>query len=347
MAQKKAHEVDSWLRQPDPRASIVLFYGPDRGLVSERARAFVERADFDAEDPFSCVRLDAAEVEATPGRLLEEAATVPMFSARRLIWIRGAGTHKHLADEVKALAATPPPDAMILIEAGELKKGAALRSAVEAGPAAMALPCYADEARSIDGLIDEMLSREKLSIGMEARQLLRASLGGDRLATRSEIEKLALYCHGKGEIGPQDVAAMTGDVSALNIDQAVDAVLTGKAEAFDASFARLLSSGVQPFLVLAAAQRQFQALSLMRGEMDKSGRPAGAVVAAARPPVFFSRRKLVESTLQRWTGPALLRALERLQAAILLTRQRPDLATATARQALIALVVEAARAARR
>lgn len=347
MAQKKAHEVDSWLRRPDPQASIVLLYGPDRGLVSERARTFVDRAGLDADDPFSCVRLDAAEVEAAPGRLLEEAGTVPMFSARRLIWIRGAGAHKHLADEVKALASAPPPDALILIEAGDLKKGAALRSAAENGAAAMALPCYADEARSIDGLIDEVLSREKLSINMEARQMLRASLGGDRLATRSEIEKLALYCHGSSEIGPEDVAAMTGDVSALNIDQAVDAVLTGRADAFDASFARLLSSGVQPFLVLAAAMRQFQTLSLMRGEMEASGKPAGAVVAAARPPVFFGRRKLVEAALQRWSAPALARALDRLQSAILLTRQRPDLAAATARQALIALVVEAARAARR
>ncbi len=40
MAQKKAHEVDAWLKRPDPRAQIVLIYGPDRGLVSERARAF-------------------------------------------------------------------------------------------------------------------------------------------------------------------------------------------------------------------------------------------------------------------------------------------------------------------
>ncbi len=346
MAQKKAHEVDSWLAKPDPAISIVLVYGPDRGLVAERAALFVERAGLDTNDPFSSLRVDAAELEASPGRLLDEAATVPMFSARRLIWVKGAGAHKQLAAEVKALVAEPPRDSLVVIEAGELKKGAALRTAVEGGAGAMALPCYVDEGKAIDAVIDGIVAREGLAIGLEARQALRANLGGDRLATRSEVEKLALYCRGSGEIRLEDVRAMTGDVSGLGIDDAVDAVLAGNGATFDASFTRLVSAGNHPFLVLAAAMRQFHSLQLLRGEMDAAGKPASAVVASARPPVFFSRRRLVEAALQRWSGAAIARALERLHAAVLLTRQRPDLAAATARQALIALLVESARGGR-
>lgn len=346
MAQKKAHEVDGWLRRPDPETRIVLIYGPDRGLVAERAQAFVKQAGLDADDPFSSIRLDASEVDASPGRLIDEAGTVPMFSSRRLIWIKGAGTHKHLADEVKTLTSAPPQDSIIVIEAGDLKKSAPLRSVVEGAFCAMALPCYADEGRSIDGVIDEILAREKMTIALDARQALKANLGGDRLASRSELEKLALYCHGQSEITLDDVTAMIGDVSGLSIDTAVDAVLAGNSETFDTTFSRLVSSGSHPFLVLAAAMRQFNQLLALRGDMETNGRPAAAAVAGARPPVFFTRRKLIENSLQRWSAPALSRALERLQAAILLTRQRPDLATATARQALIALLVESARARR-
>ncbi len=346
MAQKKAHEVDNWLRRPDPETRLVLIYGPDRGLVSERARAFVSQAGLNAEDPFSSVRLDASEIEASPGRLTDEAGTVPMFSDQRLIWIKGAGTHKQLADEVKALAETPPRDAVIVIEAGDLKKGAALRTSVENAPRAMALPCYADEGRSIDAVIEEILAREGMTIGMDARQMLRASLGGDRLASRSEIEKLVLYCQGNSEIGVDDVTAMIGDVSARNVDTVIDAVLTGNPAAFDTSFSRLVEAGTHPFLMLSGAMRQFQQLQALRSQMDEGRKPAAAAVAAARPPVFFSRRKLVEMALQRWNGAAIARALDRLQSAVLLTRRRPDLSAATARQALIALLVESARGSR-
>jgi len=346
MAQKKAHEVDAWLRRPDPLVRIVLIYGPDRGLVSERAKAFAAGTGLDSDDPFSSVRLDAGEIENDPGRLVSEANTVPMFSQQRLVWIKGAGAQKQLAEEVKELVSQPPRDALILIEAGDLKKGVALRTVVENGPGAMALPCYADEGRSIDAVIDDVLARDNLTISLDARHALRANLGGDRLATRGEIEKLALYCHGRGEITVDDVTAMIGDVSALSVDDAVDSVLTGNTSGFDESFTRLVSSGSHPFVVLGGAMRQFQLLRLMRREMDKAGKPAAAVVASARPPVFYARKRLVETALQRWSGMAIGRALERLHAAVLLTRRRPDLTEATARQALMALAIEAARSSR-
>lgn len=346
MAQKKAHEVDAWLRRPDPATRIVLIYGPDRGLVSERARAFASGSGLDADDPFSSVRLDAGEIDADPGRLVSEAHTVPMFSDRRLVWIKGAGAQKQLAEEVKELVGQPPRDSLVLIEAGDLKKGVALRTVVENAAGAMALPCYADEGRSIDAVIDDVLAREQLTIGLEARHALRANLGGDRLATRGEIEKLALYCHGRGEVTVEDVNALIGDVSGLSVDDAVDAVLTGNGAAFDEGFTRLVSSGSHPFVVLSASMRQFQTLRLMRHEMDRAGKPASAVVASARPPVFYARKRLVENALQRWSALAIGRALDRLHAAVLLTRRRPDLTEATARQALMALAIEAARSSR-
>ncbi|RWB96656.1 MAG: DNA polymerase III subunit delta, partial [Mesorhizobium sp.] len=58
MAQKKGYEVDSWLARPDPRISVVLLYGPDRGLVAERAKAFAGKTGLSLDDPFSVVRLD-------------------------------------------------------------------------------------------------------------------------------------------------------------------------------------------------------------------------------------------------------------------------------------------------
>ncbi|MER9213981.1 DNA polymerase III subunit delta [Mesorhizobium sp. M0663] len=347
MAQKKAYEVDAWLAKPDPRVSIVLLYGPDRGLVAERAKAFAGKTGLPLDDPFSVVRLDGSEVDRDEGRLLDEARTVPMFSERRLLWVRNAGAQKALADDVKALTSEPARDAIILIEAGDLKKGVGLRAVVEAADNAMALPCYADEARDIDTVIDDELRKAGMSMTLEARQALRRNLGGDRLASRGEIEKLVLYAHGQAEIGLDDVKATSGDVSGLSFDAAVDALLEGRIADFDTAFTRHCQSGGQPFLVLSSAMRQLQAIQAMRGLMDAGGRNAASVVAAARPPVFFSRRKLVEKALERWSSEALGRALARLQTAVLQTRRRPDLSVALARQALLGIAVESARLAQR
>jgi len=346
MAQKKAYEVDGWLARPDPRFLLVLIYGPDHGLVAERGRAFAEKTGLPLDDPFSVVRLDAGEAERDSGRLLDEARTVPMFSDRRLLWLRNAGAQKGLADDVKALLAEPPRDAIVLIEAGDLRKGAPLRTAVEAAADAMALPCYADGGRDLDALIDRELGRAGMTMTLDARQALRRNLGGDRLASVGEIEKLALYAHGAGEITLDDVLALAGDVSGQSFDDVVDAVLEGRIADFDSSFTRQCQAGGHPFLALSGAMRQFQALHAMRGALDAGGRNAASVVATQRPPVFFARRKVMEKALERWNGPALERALARLQGAVLQTRRRPDLQEPAARQALLAIAVESARLAR-
>jgi len=343
MAQKKGYEVDSWLAKPDPSMAIVLLYGPDRGLVTERAKAFATKTGLPLDDPFSVVKLDGAEVDRDQGRLLDEARTVPMFSDRRLLWVRNASGQKALADDIKALTTEPARDAIILIEAGDLKKGTGLRAIVEAAGNAMALPCYADEARDLDTVIDDELRKAGMSMTLDARQALRRNLGGDRLASRGEIEKLVIYAHGRKEIGLDDINAMSGDVSGASFDDAVDAVLDGKVGDFDIAFSRHCQSGGHPFVILSSAMRQLQAIQVMRAQMDSGGRNAASVVAGARPPVFFTRRKLVEKTLERWNVDALSRALGRLQTAVLQTRKRPDLSEALARQALLGIAIESAR----
>ncbi len=342
MAQKKAYEVQGWLNRPDPKTAIVLLYGPDRGLVSERAKAFAEKTGVPLDDPFSVVRLDAAEADQQ-GRLLDEALTVPMFAAQRLLWLRNVGAQKNIADDVKVLCADTPKDAIILIEAGELKKGAGLRSAVEASPSAIALPCYGDESRDLDQLIDQVLGEQNIRIGLDARAALKRSLGGDRLASRGELQKLALYATDKGEVTVDDVRLLTGDVSEQSLDDAIDAVLEGRVRDFDAMFQRHAQAGGQTFLALSGMSRQLLALQLMRADLDAGKRGAGEIIAAARPPIFFSRKKTMELALRRFSAPFLTRALERLHAAVLQTRRRPDLAAAVTRQALLAIAIESAR----
>jgi DNA polymerase-3 subunit delta len=346
MAQKKAFEVDRWLSRPEPSFRLVLIYGPDRGLVSERARAFAVKTGLPLDDPFAVVRLEAGELEQQPGRLEDEARTVPMFAENRLIWVSNAGAQKNLAADVKRLVDSPPADAIILIEAGELKKNAALRTAVEGASAAMALPCYADDARAIDALIDEELSKAGMAIGIEARQALKSSLGGDRLASRGEVAKLLLYCLGKEQVEMEDVLATIGDVSASSNDDAIDAMLLGKSAELDLALARHASAGGQPFQMLASAIRQFQSLQTMRDTMERKGQSAAAAVQSARPPVFFARKKAVETSLERFDADAIARALDRLREAVLQTRRRPDLAKPVVERTLLALALEGRRSRR-
>ena len=88
MVALRGREIDAFLARPDPGRPIILLYGPDAGLVRERADALLASAVDDPSDPFSLVRLDGDELSAEPSRLVDEALTIPLFGGRRAIRIR-------------------------------------------------------------------------------------------------------------------------------------------------------------------------------------------------------------------------------------------------------------------
>jgi DNA polymerase III subunit delta len=343
MTELKAKDVDSYLRRA-PSHAIVLVYGPDRGLVSERASHIAKQSGVALDDPFSAVRLDATEIDADPPRLADEAATISMFGGKRLIWVKGTGGPKFVS-AVTSLCENPPQDALVLIEAGELKKDSGLRKAAEKAASAVTLPCYPDEGRGVETLIDDMLNQHRLSIDIDARQWLKARLGGDRLASRSELEKLALYVKGQSKITLEDARESAGDVSALSIDAVIEAVMTGNASAADAAFSKLVTGKQPPTLVLSALIRQLQSLLPMRESMERDSKSISTLVANMRPPLFGPRKTFMEQALANWPLDSIGRALERLASVTLEARRKSALEDEIIRFALLGLAGEAKRAA--
>jgi len=184
----RGKEIDAFLARPDPGRPIVLLYGPDAGLVRERADALLASAVDDPNDPFSMVKLDGDELSAEPSRLVDEAMTIPLFGGRRAIRVR-AGS-RSFASGIDVLAASPLKDCRVVIEAGELRPESPLRKACERAKTAVAIACYPDGERDIARLIDDEMRAANLRIAPDARASLASLLGGDRQATRNELKNL-------------------------------------------------------------------------------------------------------------------------------------------------------------
>lgn len=347
MADIKAYEFDQFIKRRARDFRIFLVYGPDRGLVSERAAELAKMTGIDLGDAFSFMRLEAGDINSDPARLFDEANSTGLFGGEKLIWIKGAGADKTLSEALSGLAQNPPSDAWIIVEAGDLKKGANLRKAAEQAAAAMAIPCYADDAKSLNLLIDEELTAAGLRISADARSALQACLGGDRIASRNEIRKLALYARDEGLIEESHVSAIVGDASAISADDAVDAVLKGDLAGFHHAIQKVVTSKTPVFLVLQGCLRQLQLLDLMRTEIDGRRASIQDAVNTHGRHLHFRRKPVVESALRNMSAQVIVTEMNRLQAAVLQSRQRASLEDTVAMQALLATTLVAGRPQRR
>jgi DNA polymerase III subunit delta len=340
MVALRGREIDAYLARPDPARPIILLYGPDAGLVRERAEALLTSAVDDPNDPFSLVRLDGDELSAEPSRLVDEALTIPLFGGRRAIRVR-AGS-RSFASGIDALAEVPLKDCRIVIEAGELRAESPLRKACERAKTAVAIACYPDTERDLAKLIDDELKLSALRIASDARAVLMGLLGGDRQASRNELRKLTLYAHGKGEVTLDDVMAVVADASELKIDPIVDGAFAGNAAAVESEFAKAMVAGTYPGVIISAAQRQ--AAWLHKSALAISeGTPASAVLDGGFPRLHFSRKANVEMALRNFDAARLTVIIDQLATAALEMRKQAALAAVIAQRALLSIAVNAKR----
>jgi DNA polymerase-3 subunit delta len=324
MVQVKPADADRMLAKPDPAVRVVLVYGDDEGLVSERAGRFAEAVTGkDGEH----LRLDMSALSDNPGRLADEANAIPMFGGRRAISLRVSG-NRSIEDALHALLEQPPKDSWVIVIAGELRKSSPLRKLAENAKGVWAVACYADTARDLDRLIDEETKASGVTIAPDARELLKNLIGSDRLLSRAEVQKLCLYAIGSPGITADDVRALIGDGGASALDETIDALAAGDSPALDRGYRRLVSSGTPGFVIAGAAQRYFNFLEKARAAVDQGSSPDAAVKSAIPPIYPFARQTAVARQVERWAPARIERALSMLDAAVLDSRRNGNLADA-------------------
>jgi DNA polymerase-3 subunit delta len=331
-----AAKITSFLNKPDPAVRVILVYGPDAGLVKERATNLAKLTVPDINDPFSTASLTPSAINDDPARLYDEMAAQSLMGGRRLIRIPNP-TETIAPYIAKLLEDLPASDSLLIIEGGDLDKRSKLRAACE-GPSefATAIPCYVEDSAARQRTITEILTAEGIKTTREVVAALADILPPDRLAMRSELEKFAIYV-GKGNAAtPADIHASLHDAGVAELDDLVFAVGGGEAKKAALLLDRLFAEQTAPVQILRAAQRHFIRLQWARSQMD-GGLDATSAVKRLQPPVFWKYESAFAGQLRRWSRARTEAALRRLYDAEAAVKRTGTPDTALTSQVLLGL----------
>lgn len=305
----KAQQAEQFLKTLDLRYRAILLYGTDAGVIAERARTAAKKLAESSDPPGDILRIEDADLEVEPDRLLVEAQTIPMFGGPKVIHTRAS--RRVTAQVLQPLLQEGALAGALVVEAGNLRPDDSLRLLFEKSANAAAIACFADESRTLDSIISETLEQAGITITRDARQALLARLGADRALTRGELEKLVLYTRGKSQIDIDDVDAIVGDASELAIETVVLAAASGEARRAVQELDRVIAAGESPQTVIAAVQRHMQRLHRLRASLE-SGHSMDAALRQLRPPVHFKTRPHLEAQCRMWAIENLNAALSRI-----------------------------------
>ncbi len=302
----KTSDGDRFVARPPDGLVAALLYGPDQGLVRERADRLARTVCADLRDPFRVSELDESAILSDRARLADEAAALSMTGGRRVLRVRAAGNA--LAGLFELLLENPTGAALVVVEGGDLPKGAALREVFEEAKNAAAIACYPDSPEGLAQLVRGALKTEGVAISEDALAEAVSLLGADRGMTRQQMEKLALYASGLARLEVDDIRAVMGDEAEARVEEVCDAAGEGDWVRLDRALERLWAANASPVGVLRVAMGHFQRLALAKSARGQDIE----TIMKRRPSIHFSRASSFRAQLQRWSERRLQETLDLL-----------------------------------
>jgi DNA polymerase-3 subunit delta len=334
MAVVKAAELIGHLANPRKAPRAVLVHGADRSAVYELCQRVTKKVIESGDETLNVSRLTEAQVTGSPGRLFEEFSSISMFGGNRVIWVSAAGDG--LAKSLEPILAGETGGNLILIDAEALTKASRLRKLFETHPHAASVALYEESPQELRLRLERLIKSSGMAIDEDALLRLLEFISFERAVAESETLKLITYCEGQSTISLEDVQAICGDTSDASMDDLLDAVFEGRLNDVDRYVMSVGASASAGRGTLGAALQHIVKLQGMASQISQ-GSTIDSVVHAPRFGIFFKRRASISMQLRTWDIDALLNAEEKICAAILQTRQHPDLDEALVSRALLAL----------
>jgi DNA polymerase-3 subunit delta len=303
-----ARNAEGFARNPSPGVHAVLIYGPDFGLVQERAVTILASTGVELNDPFSAVTLRGDAIAREPARLLDEATSISFQGGTRIVRVQGATDT--ICDSVAPLFERSIENVLIVLEAGELGPRSRLRRLFEATEYGAALACYLDDDFERERVLEGYIRDEGKSVEKSALSYLASHLSGDRALARREVEKLLLYTlKDSNEVTLQQSTDCVGDEAEHVLEDIAMAVCSGNTVDVSRAYERCMATGQPEISVLRSLARHLLRLHIVSSARD-GGIKLEDALSALRPPVFFKEKAVFVGQTMKWTTVRLQRALD-------------------------------------
>lgn len=308
----QARQIDGFLKSPDKSARAILVYGPDQGLVKERAKIIGLTIATDLNDPFNAAHLTGEMIESDPSRFFDEVNALSLMGGARLIRITDVDNKfaAHLKDWLKS---NPADGSVVVIEGGVLGPRDALRKHCEEAINAASLPCYVPDERDMANFIRDQVKEQGKTIDNDAMAFLARALRGDRDVARMEIEKCCLYVgSSQNQITLSNAQASCGETGDQGLDDLIDATFNHDPLRSLGIFRRIIDEGTDIIVVERSLQNHIRRLHQVKIDIEENGQSIEIAMKKLQPPVFFKQEDKFKSQINKFSSAYLRKILARL-----------------------------------
>lgn len=243
---------------------VYLLMGVERHLIDETIKRLIQALPDGEEDAVLRFDLDETPIEA----VIEEADTLPFLVERKLVIANNASFLK-AADKSKEKVVhnialleewltNPSPTATVVFLAPYEKldgRKKITKLMMQKSSVVEAMPLV---GRDLTTWIQNEASSFGIKISQEIAQVLIDMTGDSLLALSSELEKIAMYMDGKGEVTKEIVEMLVPRLPEMDVFRLTDAYMNGNVKETIKIYHDLLRNGEEPIMLTSLIAGQIR-----------------------------------------------------------------------------------------
>ena len=299
----KDWEYDTFLKSILNYTAIIV-HGPDRGKVTERVSEVIKTIKSNILGSIDIKDVSSDDLLQSKSYLYEIAYQKSFLSELVIIKIN-MDLIKIDKDFLKFIDQLDSEKSnFIIIESNHIKASSPILNTFKNKRHLALLNCYQDTEKSIHDSIIKYAKIYDLQLDIDSITYLSNKLGNDTMVTKNEIKKLATYANGK-KVTFEEILNGIGDNSSITLFNLADALGVKNKDEINYLYERSIHSGATSIFILRTIYKHISMLLTTKSENIKD-------IKLVKPYIHFSRHKLVNEQLKKFTVKKLRTYIQKL-----------------------------------
>ena len=304
--------------------NLCLLYGENFGLKKD-IREFIKITIKQEDDNVEILSLYEDEILNDDKNFYNLIYSGSLFSNKKIITIHEASDK--IVKKINDIYDNNPKNVFIIIFSEILEKKSKLRNFFEKNKNTICIPCYQDNEKNLEIILQNEIKKNNISLSREAINLIIEKANSDRLNLKNEIEKIKSFSLNKKKLELDEIKFLINFSGDYKSDILINECLCGNISQYKKIVSEIYIGTINQILLLRILSNKTQRLLNLK-EKESETKDLDNLINSSKPPIFWKEKPLIKKQLSIWNLKDLKKIIDQINSTELQCKKNPQIAKA-------------------
>mgnify|MGYP001211597800 FL=1 len=297
----KSEKFLSHIKNNSDSYKLILFYGPNFGLVDVLYNNAIEALSINKDDPFTVSKIDGNDFKENPLLLYDNISTFGMMSDKRTVLLNLVPvTINKTIENIIIDALKEAYDFEIIIKANNLGSQNSLVKYIENLKNGLLIPCYEENINNNKVEISKLLNKYDLVFSDDFISSLNSKFSNDSLTNKMELEKLENFLINNNDVTESMLYSLITDNVDVNINKIINFCVSGNPQEALIYLDKIYDKSNTSIILTKSFIKHFKLMEKILLYIE-NGMNLTDAVNNIKPPIFFKDKPLITFQCKLWS----------------------------------------------